>query len=139
MRIIVGVTGSSGVIFAQEFLKQCDAEKFLIMSKWGKVVVKEELGISEKEFASFAKRQFSDDDLTAPHCVRLQQIRCDGDSSMFDLNGRENSIGDRGYAHYAYGSGRFKRTISIDSLHYGKLRSQPLRSNNAQKFPLTAV
>jgi 4-hydroxy-3-polyprenylbenzoate decarboxylase len=66
MRIIVGVTGSSGAIFAKEFLRQCEAEKFLIISKWGKVVVKEELGISEKEFASFAKRQFSDDDLTAP-------------------------------------------------------------------------
>ena len=66
MRIVIGVTGSSGAIFAQEFLKQCDADKFLIISKWGKVVIKEELGISEKEFASFAKRQFSDDDLTAP-------------------------------------------------------------------------
>jgi flavin prenyltransferase len=66
MRIIVGITGSSGSVFAQEFLKKCSAETYLIVSKWGKVLLKDELGISDHDLAPFVKRQFSDDDLTAP-------------------------------------------------------------------------
>jgi len=66
MKIIVGITGSSGASYAQEFLKQCKADKFLIVSKWGKVLLKDELGISDKDLAPFIKRQFSDDDLSAP-------------------------------------------------------------------------
>jgi len=66
MRIIVGITGSSGAAYAQEFLKQCDADKFLIVSKWGKVLLKDELGISDHDLAPYIKRQFSDDDLSAP-------------------------------------------------------------------------
>jgi flavin prenyltransferase len=66
MRIIIGITGSSGAAYAREFLKQCDAEKFLIVSKWGKVLLKDELGISDHELAPHVKRQFSNDDLSAP-------------------------------------------------------------------------
>jgi flavin prenyltransferase len=66
MRIIVGITGSSGAVYAREFLKQCNADKYLIVSKWGKVLLKDELGISDRELAPYFKRQFSDDDLTAP-------------------------------------------------------------------------
>ena len=66
MRVVVGITGSSGAVYARDFVKQCPGEKFLIVSKWGKVVLKEELGISEKDLLPFVKRQFSDDDLTAP-------------------------------------------------------------------------
>ena len=36
------------------------------MSKWGKVLLKDELGISDSDLAPFIKRQYSDDDLTAP-------------------------------------------------------------------------
>jgi flavin prenyltransferase len=66
MRIVVGITGSSGAVYAKEFLKQCDADKYLIVSKWGKVLLKEELGISDRDLEPFIKRQYSDDDLTAP-------------------------------------------------------------------------
>jgi 4-hydroxy-3-polyprenylbenzoate decarboxylase len=66
MRIIVGITGSSGVMYAREFLKQCSGDKFLIVSKWGKVLLKDELGISDRDLAPYIKRQFSDDDMTAP-------------------------------------------------------------------------
>jgi 4-hydroxy-3-polyprenylbenzoate decarboxylase len=66
MRIVVGITGSSGAIYAREFLKQCDAEKFLVVSKWGKVLLKDELGIGVKELMPDVKKEFSDDDLTAP-------------------------------------------------------------------------
>lgn len=66
MRVIVGITGSSGAVYAKEFLQRCRAEKFLIVSKWGKVLLKDELGITTRDLQSFVKREFSDDDLTAP-------------------------------------------------------------------------
>jgi len=66
MRIVVGITGSSGAVYAREFLKKCPDDKFLVVSKWGKVLLKDELGIKEKDLDPFVKRQFSDDDLTAP-------------------------------------------------------------------------
>jgi len=66
MRIIVGITGSSGAVFALEFLKKCEEEKILVVSKWGKVLIKDELGISDHELTPFIKQQFSDDDLSAP-------------------------------------------------------------------------
>ena len=66
MKIILGITGSSGALYAQEFLKHCQADTYLIVSKWGKVLLKDELGISDSDLAPFVKRQYSDDDLTAP-------------------------------------------------------------------------
>jgi 4-hydroxy-3-polyprenylbenzoate decarboxylase len=66
MRIVVGITGSSGAIYAQRFIQQCKADKYLVVSKWGKVLLKEELGISVKDLLPDVKREFSDDDLTAP-------------------------------------------------------------------------
>lgn len=66
MRIVVGITGSSGAVYAQEFLKQCPGDKFLVVSKWGKALLKDELGISEKDLEPNVRRQFSNDDLTAP-------------------------------------------------------------------------
>ncbi|RPI05685.1 MAG: UbiX family flavin prenyltransferase [Ignavibacteriae bacterium] len=66
MRIVVGITGSSGAVYAKDFLKQCTADIYLIVSKWGKVLLKDELGVSDRDLEPFIKRQFSDDDLTAP-------------------------------------------------------------------------
>jgi len=66
MKIVIAITGSSGAIYAREFIKQCDADKFLVVSKWGKVLLKDELGISVKDLLPDVKKEFSDDDLTAP-------------------------------------------------------------------------
>ena len=66
MRSVVGITGSSGSIYGVEFLKKCDADKFLIVSKWGKTVLKDETGLTEDDLKPFAKKTFSDSDLSAP-------------------------------------------------------------------------
>lgn len=66
MRIVIGITGSSGAIYAREFIKRCDADKFLVVSKWGKVLLKDELGIGVKDLLPDVKKEFSDDDLHAP-------------------------------------------------------------------------
>lgn len=66
MKIIVGITGSSGAVYALDFLKQSTADKYLVVSKWGKALLKDELNITEKELQPYVKRQFSNDDLSAP-------------------------------------------------------------------------
>ncbi|MBK7257908.1 MAG: UbiX family flavin prenyltransferase [Ignavibacteriae bacterium] len=66
MKVVVGITGSSGAVYALDFLKKCPDNKYLIVSKWGKVLLKDELKMSEKDLAPFVKRTFSDEDLTAP-------------------------------------------------------------------------
>lgn len=66
MKIVLGITGSSGAVYALDFLKKSQSDKFLVVSKWGKVLLKDELKMSEKDLLPYVKRQFSDDDLAAP-------------------------------------------------------------------------
>ena len=66
MRIVVGITGSSGAPYAVEFLKRCPGDKYLIVSKWGKALLKDEMNMTEKDLQPYVKRQFPNDDLTAP-------------------------------------------------------------------------
>ena len=65
MRVIIGITGASGAVFGVEFLRRCPGEKFLILTKWGRYVLKEETGLTEHHLAEHVKRSFSDDDLSA--------------------------------------------------------------------------
>jgi 4-hydroxy-3-polyprenylbenzoate decarboxylase len=66
MKIVVGITGSSGAVYARDFLQKCPAKKYLIVSAWGKVLLRDELNIGEKDLKPHVERIFSDDDLTAP-------------------------------------------------------------------------
>ncbi len=66
MRVVIGITGASGSAFGVELLRQCPGEKFLILTKWGRYVLKEETGLTEHHLAEHVKKSFSDDDLAAP-------------------------------------------------------------------------
>ena len=66
MRIVVGITGASGAIFGVDFLRRCPAEKYLILTKWGRAVLQEETGLTEHHLAEHVKRTFRDEDLSAP-------------------------------------------------------------------------
>jgi 4-hydroxy-3-polyprenylbenzoate decarboxylase len=66
MKVAVAVTGSSGAVYALDFLKKCPGTKFLIVSSWGKVLLRDELAMGEKDLKPFVARTFSDDDLAAP-------------------------------------------------------------------------
>jgi len=66
VKIVIGITGSSGAVYALDLLKKCEADKYLIVSSWGKVLLHDELNMSEKDLKPYVKKSFSDDDLTAP-------------------------------------------------------------------------
>lgn len=66
MKVIVGITGSSGAVYALDFLKKSTSEKILVVSKWGKALLKDELKMNEEDLLPFVKKQFDDRDLTAP-------------------------------------------------------------------------
>ena len=66
MRIVVGMTGASGAVFGVDFLRRCPGEKYLILTKWGRCVLKEETGLTEHHLAEHVKRSFADEDLSAP-------------------------------------------------------------------------
>lgn len=66
MRIAVGITGSSGAIFAVEFLKHCPGDKYLVVSKWGRAVLKDEMNLTGRDLQPHVKKIFSNDDLHAP-------------------------------------------------------------------------
>ncbi len=67
-RIAVGITGSSGAVYALDFLKRCPYDKYLVVSKWGKAILKDELGLADPiaDLAPYYKRNFLDSDMTAP-------------------------------------------------------------------------
>lgn len=66
MRVVIGMTGASGAIFGVDFIRRCQAEKYLILTKWGRYVLKEETGLTEHHLAEHVKKTFSDEDLAAP-------------------------------------------------------------------------
>jgi 4-hydroxy-3-polyprenylbenzoate decarboxylase len=67
MRIVLGISGASGVAYGVEFLKRCPAEeKFVIITRWGRSLLKTEAGLSTEDLLPHAKRVYGTEDLSAP-------------------------------------------------------------------------
>jgi polyprenyl P-hydroxybenzoate/phenylacrylic acid decarboxylase-like protein len=66
LRTIVVITGASGSVFGVELLRRLPGERFLVLTRWGKVVLREETGMSPADVSALADGTFSDDDLAAP-------------------------------------------------------------------------
>lgn len=69
MRIVVAITGASGVIYGKrllEVLKHKKIETHLIISKAAEKVIQHELEINPKDIKKLATRAYEPDDLTAP-------------------------------------------------------------------------
>lgn len=66
MRVVIGLTGSSGAVYGVKFLERCPGEKFLVVSQWGEKVLQYELGKSLEDLEPHVKAVFRDDDLAAP-------------------------------------------------------------------------
>jgi 4-hydroxy-3-polyprenylbenzoate decarboxylase len=68
LRLIVAVTGASGVIYAYNLLKELEKmniEVFLIISETAKKIIDLELGVTCKEFSELSSRTFDNSDLAA--------------------------------------------------------------------------
>lgn len=66
MRVLVGITGASGAVFAVDFLRRCPGDKFLVVSDWGKALLKDELDLRVEDLKPYVREIFSDHDLAAP-------------------------------------------------------------------------
>ena len=66
MRIVVGMSGSSGAIYGVRFLKRCPGEKHLIVSRWGEEVLRLETGLALDDLKGHVQRVHRDSDLAAP-------------------------------------------------------------------------
>jgi len=65
-RVLVGVTGASGAIYAVDFLRRFEGEKHLVMTRWAKMVLQTECGLSSTDLAAHVHATFEDHDLSAP-------------------------------------------------------------------------
>ena len=66
MRTIVAMTGASGIIYGVDFLKRCPGEKYLVISDWGKAVLKMETGLNPEDLTQHCTKIFSNKELAAP-------------------------------------------------------------------------
>ena len=67
MRVLIGISGASGAAFGVEFLKRCPAdEKYVILTRWGRNLLKTETGLSPDDLAPYAKKIYATDDLSSP-------------------------------------------------------------------------
>ena len=69
VKIVVGVTGGSGAVYALALLRQLrilECETHLVVSRMGAYVMEHECGVSLEELRTFADRFYEDDDLAVP-------------------------------------------------------------------------
>ena len=65
-RVLIGMTGASGATYGVDFLRKFPGEKHLVLSKWAKMVLQSECGLSESDLAPLVQATFNDQDLSAP-------------------------------------------------------------------------
>lgn len=66
MRTVIALTGASGIVYGVEFLRRCPGEKYLVISDWGKAVLKMETGLAPEDLAPPCVKIFSNKELAAP-------------------------------------------------------------------------
>jgi polyprenyl P-hydroxybenzoate/phenylacrylic acid decarboxylase-like protein len=65
-RVLVGMTGASGATYGVDFLRKFSGQKHLVLSKWAKMVLQSECGLSESDLVPLVQATFNDQDLSAP-------------------------------------------------------------------------
>ncbi len=65
MRIVIGITGASGIDYAVTLFRNLKEEKLLIISEHGKRLIDIESDITQKEIESLAEAIYDDKDLEA--------------------------------------------------------------------------
>ena len=100
MRIIIGISGASGIVYAVRLLQELSAvegcETHLVVSKGAKLALKFESGYSVKDIEALASVVHSDQNLAAS--IASGSFQTDGmvivPCSMKTLSGVANSYGD---------------------------------------------
>ena len=120
----MGITGASGVAYGVDFLRRCPDDKYLVVSKWGKHVLNEELGLQVDEMRPWVNEIYSDSNLASPfssgsnHFDSLVIVPC----SISTLAKIANGIADTLITRIAQVALKEKRRIVI------ALRETPLSS-----------
>ena len=65
-RILVGVSGASGAPFVPALLRRVIGETYLVLSIWGRMVLREETGLDEDDLRPLVRGIYSDKDLANP-------------------------------------------------------------------------
>lgn len=65
-RIVLGITGASGAIYADCFVRKIAGNKFIIPTLWGKKVFESELGKPLDSLAPFVEKIFDEENLFNP-------------------------------------------------------------------------
>jgi 4-hydroxy-3-polyprenylbenzoate decarboxylase len=66
VRSIVVITGASGSVFGVECLRRLPGQRFAVVTKWGKAVLKDETGLTTKDLEGVCDGVFPDEDLSSP-------------------------------------------------------------------------
>ena len=65
-RILIGMTGASGSAFGVDLVRRTTAEKYLVISDWGRQVLHTETGLRPKDLEPHVKKIYADSDLASP-------------------------------------------------------------------------
>ena len=79
MRLIVAISGASGAIYGikiLEELKKKNIETHLVISKWGKVIIREETQYSVEEVQALASYYYYEENMAAP--ISSGSFKCEG-------------------------------------------------------------
>jgi 4-hydroxy-3-polyprenylbenzoate decarboxylase len=80
MRLIVGITGATGAVFGVRLLERlhelADIETHLVLSRWARVTIELETGLSAREVGALADVTYSADDQAA--AISSGSFRTDG-------------------------------------------------------------
>ena len=63
LRVLIAMTVASGAPYAVALLRRDLGETYLVLSNWGRMVLKEETGLTEEDLLPLVRRVFSDKDL----------------------------------------------------------------------------
>lgn len=66
VKVVVGITGASGIVYGTRLLEVLNCEKVVVVSADGLRIAKEELGMSAKDIHALADAHYGNDDLFSP-------------------------------------------------------------------------